>query len=161
MRSFHCALIVLAIFTLPASGAVFQYSVEVATERGPSEAFLWIPPKARQIRGAVVGGMTLMEREMAKDARIRRACADEQLAVVFLKCGLLKGDLQKVLDDLARVSGYGELSAAPLMFVGHSAGGPQAKALAVKMATRCFGLVQYRAGGPGGGGSLPPGVPVY
>ncbi len=49
---------------------------------------------------------------------------------------------------------------APLMFVGHSAGGPQAKALAIKMADRCFGLVLYRGGVPGGDESVPPGVPV-
>jgi hypothetical protein len=65
-----------------------------------------------------------------------------------------------VLNDLARVSGYRELPVAPLMFVGHSAGGPQAKGLAIKMADRCFGLVQYRGGVPGGDESVPPGVPV-
>jgi predicted alpha/beta hydrolase len=90
--------------------------------------------------------MTLMEREMAKDPCIREACAGEGLAIVFLKCGLGSVDVQRVLDDLADVSGYHELSTAPLMFVGHSAGGRQAKALAGRMHSRCFGLVQYRGG---------------
>jgi len=139
---------------------VFQYSVPVAADKGGSAAFLWIPPKAKQVRGVAVGGMTLMEREFAKDPRIRKACAEKRVAIVFLKCGLAKVDLQKVLDDLAKVSGYRELSVAPLMFVGHSAGGPQAKALAVKLAGRCFGLVQYRGGGPGGGKPVPPGIPT-
>jgi hypothetical protein len=107
-----------------------------------------------------MAGMTLMEREMAKDGQIRQACADEQLALVFLKCGLSATDLQKVLDSLARISGYGELSSAPLLFIGHSAGGPQAKAQAIKMADRCFGLLQYRGGVPGGAESVPPGVPA-
>jgi hypothetical protein len=49
---------------------------------------------------------------------------------------------------LAKVSGYAELATAPLLFVGHSAGGPQAHDMAVKYAERCFGLVQYRGGGP-------------
>ena len=158
MRKTFKALIIIAITAAPSRGAVFQYCVPVAADKAPSEAFLWVPPHAGEIRGAIVGGMTLMEREMARDAVIRKACADEQLAIVFLKCGLMKSDLQKILDDLAKVSGYRELRAAPLMFVGHSAGGPQAKALAVKMADRCFGLVQYRGGGPGGGKALPPGV---
>ncbi len=160
MRPIHNALIVLAVSASLASGAVFQYTVPVAAQRGRSAAFLWIPPEAKQVRGVAIGGMTLMERELAKDAVIRRACADEQLAIVFLKCGLGRPDLQKVLDDLAKGSGYRELSAAPLMFVGHSAGGPQAKACAVKLAARCFGLVQYRGGGPGGPGPLPPGIPA-
>ena len=165
MRPVHCALIILTVSTLSASGAVFQYTVPVATEKGESAAFLWIPPEAKQVRGVAMGGMTLMEREFAKDARIRRACADQQLAIVFLKCGLGRADLQKVLDDLAKISGYCELPVAPLMFVGHSVGGPQAKACAVKMAARCFGLVQYRGGVPGGGvpgggDPVPPGVPA-
>jgi len=143
-----------------ASSAVFQHAVPVATSKGESTAFLWIPPKAPQVRGVVIGGMTLMEREMAKDATIRQACADEHLAIVFLKCGLGRVDVQELLDDLAKVSGYRELSAAPLMFVGHSAGGPQAKVLATKMHARCFGLVQYRGGSPGGDEPLPAGVPA-
>ena len=156
MRQGSYALIILAIATAPGRGAVFQYCVPVTTDKTPSEAFVWLPAQGERIRGVVVGGMTLMEREMARDAVIRKACADEQLGIVFLKCGLMKSDLQKILDDLGKVSGYRELSAAPLMFVGHSAGGPQAGKLAIKMADRCFGLVQYRGGGPGG---LPAGVP--
>ncbi len=151
------AVVVAAVVTAaPARGAVFQYRFPVDTGKSQSEAFMWIPARAQRIRGAVVGGMTLMEREMAKDAVIRKACGDEQLAIVFLKCGLGKCDLQKVLRDLSQISGYRELVTAPLMFVGHSAGGPQAGALAIKLADRCFGLVQYRGGGPG---RLPPGIP--
>jgi len=148
MRSVLSALVILAVSTCPASGAVFQYTAAAATAKGDSAAFLWIPPEAKQVRGVVMGGMTLMEREGAKDARIRQACADQQLAIVFLKCGLAGPDLEKVLDDLAKVSGYRELSVAPLLFVGHSAGGPQAKACAAKLAARCFGLVLYRGGLP-------------
>jgi pimeloyl-ACP methyl ester carboxylesterase len=59
-------------------------------------------------------------------------------------------DIQKVLDELARNSGYSELAVAPLFFVGHSAGGPQAKAAARRYRERCFGVVQYRGGSPGG-----------
>lgn len=142
------------------SSSVFQYSIPVETGKGASEAYLWIPPKAAQVRGVILAGMTLMERDFAKDERIRHACADEQLAIVFLKCGLGAVVIQKVLDDLAKASGYREISIAPLFFAEHSAGGPQAKAAAVKHAVRCFGLVQYRGGDPGGVESLPPGIPA-
>jgi hypothetical protein len=154
------ALIFLAFTDMPASAAVFQYSVPVATSRGEKAAFLWIPYGAKQVRGVVMGGMTLMEREFAKDKQIRQACANQQLAIIFLKCGLGQVDLQKVLDDLAKISGYQELSVAPLMFIGHSAGGPQAKACAIRMASRCFGVVQYRGGVPGSADPVPPGIPA-
>jgi hypothetical protein len=101
-----------------------------------------------------------MEREAVKDAVIRQACADQQLALVFLTSGVGAADLPKVLNDLAKASGYVELSVAPLMFVGHSAGGPPSKDLAVNMADRCFGLLQYRGGGPWGGAPVPPGIPT-
>ncbi|MGA2035467.1 MAG: hypothetical protein ABSG68_24730, partial [Thermoguttaceae bacterium] len=134
--------------------------VPVVTPKNPSTAFLWIPAEAKQVRGLLAAGMTLMEREFAKDSAIRKVCVDEGLGMLFFKCGLNDVDLPRVLNDLARVSGYRELPMAPLMFVGHSAGGPQAKALAIKMADRCFGLVLYRGGVPGGDESVPPGVPV-
>lgn len=68
----HSALIILALTATAASAAVFQYSVPVVTGKGEKAAFLWIPSDARQVRGVVMCGMTLMEREFAKDERYRR-----------------------------------------------------------------------------------------
>lgn len=154
-------LLSLAFLAASARAAVFQYAIPVAAAKGESMAFLWLPPEARQVRGIVMVGMTLAERELAKDPRIRQACAAEGLAIVFLKCGLGAVDIPMVLDALASASGYRELAAAPLLFFGHSAGGPQAKAAAAAMAERCFGLVQYRGGVPGGGDDAArPGVPA-
>lgn len=159
-------LSVLCFCVTNSRAAVFQYSIPVQTAKGkPSEAFLWIPPDAQKVRGVVLAGMTLMEREFVKDPQIRKACSDQQLAIVFLKCGLSAADPQKVLDDLAAGSGYSGISVAPLLFVGHSAGGPQAKALAIKMHDRCIGLVQYRGGTPGASAdekesAVPAGVPT-
>lgn len=161
MSPIQIILMLIALLQLiSVRAAVFHYSVPTPTPKGDSTAFVWIPPQAKQIRGVVLAGMTLMEREFVRDERIRHACADEQLAILFLKCGLGAADLQQVLDDFAKVSGYRELSAAPLFFIGHSAGGPQAKAAAIKMSERCFGLVQYRGGDPGGDNPLPPSVPA-
>lgn len=150
----------LGVLAQAVGAAVFQYSVPVATAKGQSRAFLWIPPQAPQVRGVVMAGMTLAEREMVKDPLIRWACAEAHLAIVFLKCGLAAVQVQRVLDDLASASGYRELAVAPLLFIGHSAGGPQAKECAIRFAPRCFGLVLYRGGVPGGTNPVPPGIPV-
>jgi hypothetical protein len=160
IRNINLLLLILLFTATIVPAAVFQYSVPIETSKGEKAAFLWVPPGAGQVRGVVIGGMTLMEREFAKDECIRQACADQQLAIVFLKCGLGQANLQKVLGDLAKVSGYYELIVAPLMFIGHSAGGPQAKARAVEMQARCFGLVQYRGGVPTGKDPVPPGMPA-
>jgi hypothetical protein len=153
--------LLLAAGPATAADAVFQFAVPVKPAKGqPGTAFVWIPPQAKQVRGVVVAGMTLAERELVKDARVRKACAEEQLALVFLKTGIGSVDVPHVLDDLAKASGYRELSAAPLFFFGHSAGGPQAKAAAAKYADRCFGVAQYRGGHPGEPDPVPPGVPA-
>src|SRR4051812_39813323 len=73
----------------PAPSATFQYAVPVTTDKPPgSQAFLWLPAAAPRVRGVLMAGMTLAEREMVKDARVRRACAERGIAIVFLKCGL-------------------------------------------------------------------------
>ena len=154
------AVAMVLLLAATSSAAVFQYAVPVETPRGPREAFLWIPPKAQRVRGVVLGGMTLAEREIAKDPIIRRACAQEQLGIIFLKCGLASADIDRVLADFAESSGYGELTSAPVFLVGHSAGGPQAKSLAIAKASRCFGLMLYRGGVPGGDQAVPTGIPV-
>jgi hypothetical protein len=159
------AILLLLSFVASASAVVFQYAAPIATAKGERMAYLWIPPQAKQVRGVVVGGMSLMEREFAQDARIRQACADQQLAIVFLKCGLSAVDIQEVLDRFAKSSGYRELSVAPLMFIGHSAGGPQARHAAREFGDRCFGVVQYRGADPGdvdhdGADAVGPGVPA-
>jgi hypothetical protein len=140
--------------------AVFQHAVDVATTKKTTTAFLWVPPEARRIRGVLMAGMTLAERELVQDPQVRAVCATEQLAIVFVKAGLSAVDIQKTLDDLARSSGYAELSRVPLFFVGHSAGGPQAKAAATKFADRCFGVMQHRGGAPNWDPPLPAGVPA-
>lgn len=140
-------------------GAIFQFSVPVTTDKDPSTALLWIPADATTVRGIVVAGTTLMERDFVKDPHIRQACAQQSLALLYLKCNLGAVNLSKVLDDLATKSGYPQLTNAPLFFVGHSAGGPQAKDAAMKFRDRCFGLIQYRGGGPWDGEPLPAGIP--
>jgi hypothetical protein len=145
------ALVVLSGFAAQSlAAAVFQYSLPIPEEKRTGEAFLWIPPEAAQVRGVLACKKTLMETHMVVDPRIRQACADQQLAILYMTGTPGAGGLQKLLDDLAKVSGYRELSVAPLMFVGHSAGGPAAQRWAGEMADRCFGLVQYRGGLPAG-----------
>lgn len=185
-RRLGASIVIVFLFTVAstAQASVFQYSVPVeivskptttptqpaavattAPAKKPSTGYLWIPPRAPQVRGVVFAGMTSMEREFVQDEQIRRVCEEEGLAIIFLQCGLSAPDLTKVLRDFVSASGYSELVNAPLFFIGHSAGGPQAKAMAIQYADRCFGLLQYRGGVPGDpknhpGYQVPPGVPT-
>ncbi len=70
--------IALAAASLPAE--VHQFSVPARDARGEEiRAFLWVPPEADRLRGALVGGLTLMEPEFARDPLIRAACAGENV----------------------------------------------------------------------------------
>lgn len=163
MKRVTAGVVVIAMLSSAAAGAVFQYRLDIEYERKgktrTKSVFLWIPPQAKQVRGVAIAGMTLMEREFVRDPIIRKACRDEQIALLFSTGGVGGLDIEKTLAALARESGYRELTVAPLMFVGHSAGGPPSQRLARKYAQRCFALVQYRGGVPWGGDGLPDGVP--
>lgn len=150
----RCLLLALLVAAAPA--AVFQYRVPVTTAKGQHQALCWLPPTAARIRGLVVAGTTSAERLVGRDPLIRQACRDQALGIVFLTCGLGAVDLDQVFADLAATSGYAELATAPLAFLGHSAGGPQAQRLATARADRCFALIQHRGGVPGG---VPAGIP--
>lgn len=130
--------------------ALFQYSTEYEYSRRDStrtgRAHLWLPTQRRHVRGVIVAGLTSMERRFVKNGTIRQTCDEEGLALLFVNTGLRSADVPALLKRFAEKSGYAELAHSPLMFVGHSAGGPQARDLAKQFAQRCFGLVQHRGG---------------
>ena len=143
-----------------AADAVFQYRIG----EGKDEVFLWLPADAERIRGLVVVGMTLAERQLSEDPEVREVCEVEDLGIIFSRRGLAKLDIPATLASLAKKSGYAELEGAPMFFFGHSAGGPQARDRAAALWPHCFGLVQYRGGDPSGGPddgmAVGPGVPT-
>ncbi len=157
-------LLLVLLLSQVAVAAVWQYRLAVPVEhKGEQQTrhtFLWLPAESERIRGVLVGGMTLAERDLAEDPAVRAVCREHHLAIVFSFAGLRQLPLQATLDRFARRSGYPELAHAPLFFVGHSAGGPQARDAAANHAGRCFGLMLYRGGLPlGGEPPLPPEVP--
>jgi len=165
LSAIACSVVALTSASVLAEPAVFQWSLpfEYTRKDKPRESrvWLWVPPDAEQVRGIIVAGKTSMEVPFSKHPLVREAAAEQQLAILFCMSGLGSLDLQTMLDRLADHSGYQELSVAPLMFVGHSAGGPQAKALAQRHAERCFSLIQTRGGVPWmGEGEVPGEVPA-
>jgi hypothetical protein len=108
----------------------------------------------------VVVGFYLAEAEMVRDPIVRRACAEEGLALLFIRAGLGAVRVPELLDQAARATGYDELKSAPLIFAGHSAGGPQAQRCTVEMAERAVALLQYRGGVPSAEAPIPPGIPA-
>lgn len=156
-RSLTLTLTLCSVLATSAPAQVYQYAA-AAKDAGGKEitAYLWVPPDADRLRAALIGGQTLMEAAFAADPAIRRACADEQLAIVYFSPPVdavfdYKGKnsaalLQKALDDLAEVSGYRELAVAPLFPFGHSVSSIFASHVVCWNPDRCFGALPFKGG---------------
>jgi hypothetical protein len=120
---------------------VYQWSVPVY---GGSDrrAYLWIPPNCSHVRGLIVGLNNMQEEHLFQYDDFRKNLADLNMGIVWIFPGFavaptqpaLSGawpqgeqgqkDLQKVLADLAKESGYAEVETAPLLPIAHSAASP-------------------------------------
>jgi len=103
--------------------------------------YLWIPPACKQVRGIVVLGDNVPEQGLGGHPAIRRVCAEQDLAILFTSPSFrlsavnaadkrILNDAQKakyniaflqdILDELAKQSGYAEISTAPWFPIGES-----------------------------------------
>ena len=77
----------------PAQRTVYQYSVPMAPiySNWPYDsqrrAYLWIPPGCTKVQGVMVGLHNMLEKPMFDDPAIRQACADANLAILFIAPG--------------------------------------------------------------------------
>ncbi|SEO07055.1 hypothetical protein SAMN05192574_105192 [Mucilaginibacter gossypiicola] len=131
--------LIILVCTMQAAAAqyhpedhVYQYSVKV----GSRDAYLWIPPKCKSVRGVIIALSNLLERNWLEAPVMRRTAAKIGLAIIWIGPAE-KGDelftadmkpgmdkvFQKMMDDLAVESGYSELKTVPVIPTGHSANG--------------------------------------
>ena len=141
------------------SGAVYQWSVPLEGKDKESRAFLWIPSSCKQVRGIIFANQVILEDLFCANEQIREACTKENLAIILIYRGsftqfsykdlientVLNDPIQKVLDDLASLSGYTEISKAPLFTIGHSGGGNGAWNIANYKPYRVFGILTLHA----------------
>jgi hypothetical protein len=113
--------------------SVYQYAVNV----GSRQAYLWVPPGSKFIRGVIISLSNMLERNWLEDPIIRKMAAKENLGIIWvgpnprggaqpLTANLKPGEetiLQQMFNDFAEVSGYNELKDVPIISMGHSANG--------------------------------------
>jgi hypothetical protein len=153
-------LLVLSCFTLNAlaqydnpNDHVYQYSCKM----GSRTAYLWIPPRCNYVRGVVMSLSNLLERNWLEDSLIRKTAADVGLGMIWIGSAQ-RGDqsftadmkpgmevvFQKMMDDLARESGYDELKTAPVIPMGHSANGHFAWTFANALPQRTIAVIPIK-----------------
>ena len=115
--------------------AEWQWSVPVSNSisvetSAPSQAFLWIPPNCKQVRGVVVGQHNMLEEGIFEHKAFRKALSDigfaeiwvsPHFSIVFDHKGEAEKSFNEMMKNLAEVSGYSELQCAPVIPLGHSA----------------------------------------
>lgn len=102
-----------------------------STSRG--RLYLWVPEECRRVRGLVILATNVPEHMLVGHAAIREVCRANDLGLVWSVptfWNFAKGTkgqeatqvafLQKLLDGLARVSGYDEVARVPWVPVGES-----------------------------------------
>ena len=135
---------------------IYQWSVPLEGKDKESRAFLWVPPNCKQVRGLIFANQVILEDLFCANKQIREACTKESLGIVLVfrgpftqfnykEGGNTFAQIQKVLDDLAAVSGYTEVAAAPLLTIGHSGGANGAYSIAYCKPQRVFGILTLHA----------------
>lgn len=128
-------LLVLIFVAKPTTAAVYQWSVPVnsiisnETNDHPT-AFLWIPENCQQVQAVVVSQQNMCEETIFNHPVFRKAMSELGFAIIWISPGIdqqwdvnsgCQEAFDKMMDDLAGVSGYSELKYAPIVPLGHSA----------------------------------------
>ena len=126
MRSFVAAIVGIFLFSHRVIAAEWQWSIP----DGDTRAYLWIPPTCQRVRGVVFANHNMIEQGILEHPTMRRTLSDlgfaEVLAVPYFDAtfDFNKGageHFERVMDALAKESGYQELHFAPVVPLGHSA----------------------------------------
>ncbi|MBL7077912.1 MAG: hypothetical protein ISS31_10615 [Kiritimatiellae bacterium] len=153
MKNLLC-IVTLALCTC-SHAAEWQWAVDTGVKTH-GKAFLWVPPECEQVRGLIVGQQVILEQAVFEDPQIRAACARENLAILLLVPGAIgyddfgpdgKGEAtyNRIVTQLAEISGYAELATAPFLTIGHSGGALPAWRMGYWKPERCFGVIGLRA----------------
>lgn len=127
----------ISILFLLSSGmwaSEWQWSVQVKSlvsseTNDYPRAFLWVPTGCRQLKAVVVGNHNMLEEGIFEHSIFRKEMSRLNVGIVWITPGLgpewdvdkTSGWYQRILDQLAAVSGYDELGKVPVIPVGHSA----------------------------------------
>ncbi len=152
----------LVALTMQAQAAVWQWSVKVTewtsneTNANPT-AFLYVPEACQQVRGVVFGMHNMCEETIFEHPVFRQILADLNFAVIWITPGIeqqwkvetgCQKAFDKMLADLATVSGYDELQRVPLVPVGHSAMATMPWNFAAWNPQRTLALISYKGDAP-------------
>ena len=99
-------------------------------KQGNPDAFLWIPDNCKQVKAVVVSQQNMCEETLFDHPRFREAMSELDFGIIWIAPGIdyqwdvtngCQEIFDKMLSDLADISGYHEIRYAPIVPFGHSA----------------------------------------
>lgn len=114
---------------------IYQWAVTLESIPGkqpenPQRAYLWIPPDCKNIKGIILACHNHQEEGVLTHPDFRKGMAELGFAEIWVTSGWsgvfdvktgAQTAFEEALDKLSNVSGYAELSNAPVVYMGHSA----------------------------------------
>ena len=132
---FYLVLIFAILSFSKLTAAEWQWSVQIpdiisGEINNHPQAFLWIPSNCNQVKAVMVGTHNMTEETLFENPLFRKHMSEAGIGLIWITPGWdqqwdVKSGSQeafdKMLEDLASVSGYSELKDAPVIPFGHSA----------------------------------------
>ena len=124
---------------------------------GKPEAFMWIPDTCTHVNAVVFSQQNMTEETIFNSPKFRDTCSRLGFAIVWVApyfeqkweggtgCNRI---FSSMMDSLAAVSGYGELSTAPIVPVGHSAMATMPWNFAAFNPDRTLAIISYHGDAP-------------
>lgn len=135
MKKYSVVLLLILICFTSAKAQVYQWSVKLhgyvsdETKDNP-DAFMWIPDNCMQVKAIVISQQNMCEETLFDHPRFRETMSELDFAIIWITPGIdhqwdVRSGCQEVFDkmltDLADISGYQEIEHTPLIPFGHSA----------------------------------------
>jgi hypothetical protein len=155
-------LLLMLLSIVPAKASVYQWSVKLdgylSNETGDHpDAFLWIPENCAQVRAIVVSQQNMCEETLFDHPRFREAISKLDFGIIWIAPGIdyqwdVRNGCQEVFDkmlsDLANISGYEEIKYLPLVSIGHSAMATFPWNFAAWNPERTLAVISYKGDAP-------------
>jgi hypothetical protein len=122
-----------------------------------AQAFLWIPDNCKQVKAVVVSQQNMCEETLFDHPRFREAMSELDFGIIWIAPGIdyqwdvtngCQEVFDKMLSDLADISGYHEIRYAPIVPLGHSAMATFPWNFAAWNPKRTLAVVSYKGDAP-------------
>jgi len=149
-------------------GSYFSAAVNLPQQDVKVETTLFLPVSVTRVRAVIVVSSIGLGELLFDDQTVRRFVETVDIGILSNRVDHVSGSLANTasgnaaegggdglliaLQQLAQATGHQEIATAPLLFWGHSGGGPFGPTFAAQHPERTLGFVGYHSGGAGRGG---------